>query len=315
MILKDVLKEGVNFLKSSGNEAPAFEAGVILCHVLKCRKVFLYTHDDYNLNEKEYREYIEAVRKRANGEPLQYITGHQEFMSLDFKVTPDVLIPRQDTEILVESVLEYAKDEKVTKYINVKDSKDIEDTKHIESTKNTKDSSIDILDIGTGSGCIAVSLAHYIKNSRIVAVDISQKALDVAKYNAQKNNVADRIEFICGDIFTGLKNIFRGGKKKFDVIVSNPPYIASHEIPYLEKQVKDFEPLKALDGGDDGLDFYRFIVKEGVNFLKREGLLALEVGINQAWDVLKMMGEKYLNIKVVKDLSGIERVVMGFFRY
>ena len=288
MILKDVLKEGVDFLKSLGNEAPAFEAGVILCHILRCQKVFLYTHDDYKLNEKEYREFIEAVRKRANGVPLQYITGHQEFMSLDFKVTPDVLIPRQDTEILVESVIEYVK-------------------------KDSKENSIEILDIGTGSGCIAVSLAHYIKNSRVVAMDISQKALDVAKYNAQKNNVMNRMDFICGDIFTDLDNIFGNYKKEFDIIVSNPPYIPSDEIAYLEKQVKDFEPPEALDGGRDGLDFYRIIIKYGVNFLKKQGLLAFEVGINQAGDVLDMMKEKHFNIRIIKDLSGIERVVMGFY--
>lgn len=289
MVLKDVLVQGINFLKSSGNEAPAFEAGVILCHVLKCQKIFLYTHDDYRLNEKEHREYIEAVKKRAGGMPLQYITGHQEFMSLNFKVTSDVLIPRQDTEVVVESVLEY--------------------------TKNIKENTIDILDIGTGSGCIAVSLAYYIKNSRVAAIDISQKALDIAKYNSEKNNVIDKIDFICGDIFTGLKNLLRNDKKKFDIIVSNPPYIPSDEIASLEKQVKDFEPLKALNGGNDGLDFYKFIIEDAAYFLKKQGILALEVGINQARDVLNMMKEKYFNIKIVKDLSGIERVVMGELNY
>ncbi|HHX17874.1 MAG TPA: peptide chain release factor N(5)-glutamine methyltransferase [Clostridium sp.] len=295
MLLKDVLAQGVNILNSSGNETPVFEAGVILCHVLKCQKVFLYSHDDYQLNEREYREYIEAVSKRTNGMPLQYITGHQEFMSLDFKVTSDVLIPRQDTEILVETVLEY--------------------------TKPIKEETIDILDIGTGSGCIAVSLARYIKKSKVVAIDISQKALNIAKYNAEKNNVIDKMNFVCGDIFTGLENIlnkyneYKNNKKKFDVIVSNPPYIPSDEIASLEKQVKDFEPLKALNGGNDGLDFYKFIIEDAACFLKKQGALALEVGINQAIDVLKLMQEKYHNIKIVKDLSGIERVVMGELNY
>ena len=304
MLLKDALKEAVKFLSFSGNESPAFEAGIILCHVLKCRKTFLYSHDDYQLNEKEYSKYIEAISKRAKGVPLQHITGHQEFMSLDFKVTCDVLIPRQDTEVLVETVIEY--------------------------TKPIKDRTIDILDIGTGSGCIAVSLAHYIKNSKVVAIDISQKALKIAKYNAEKNNVISKINFICGDIFTGFKNILnndddnkdndnkdndnKDNEKKFDVIVSNPPYIASHDISFLEKQVKDFEPLKALDGGSDGLDFYKFIIEEAVHFLKNEGILVFEVGINQARDVLSMMEKNYFNVKIIKDLSAIERVVVGVLK-
>ncbi|MDQ2086558.1 peptide chain release factor N(5)-glutamine methyltransferase [Herbivorax sp. ANBcel31] len=287
MLLKEVFTQGVRFLSSSGNEAPAFEAGVMLCHVLKCKKTFLYAHDDYILSDEEYKEYIEIVSKRSKGTPLQYITGHQEFMSLDFKVTPDVLIPRQDTEILVESVLEYA--------------------------KFTKGKKIDVLDIGTGSGCISVCLAHYIKNSRVVALDISQKSLDVAKYNAEKNGVINKMDFVCGNIFKGLKNIFDSESNLFNIIVSNPPYIASGELDFLEKQVRDFEPLKALDGGEDGLDYYKFIIEEGRKFLKPQGVLAFEVGINQGKEVLNMMKKNYSNVRVIKDLSGIERIVVGVF--
>ncbi|TYQ14902.1 UNVERIFIED_CONTAM: release factor glutamine methyltransferase [Acetivibrio alkalicellulosi] len=290
MIIRDALLEGLDFLRSVGNEAPAIEAGVLLCHVLKCHKTFIYAHDDYKLSEIEYQKYWELILKRAQGKPLQYIMEHQEFMGLNFKVTPEVLIPRQDTEILVESILDYASD--------------------------LKDDSIDILDIGTGSGCISVSLAYYLKNSKVKALDINLKSLEIAKFNAQKNSVLNRIDFICGDIFTGLKNILTSGENNnlFDVIVSNPPYIASHEIDILEKQVREFEPSIALDGGMDGLDFYRAISKEGALFLKEQGLLAFEVGIYQAEEVCSIMEERYKDLKIIKDLSGIDRVIMGTVR-
>jgi release factor glutamine methyltransferase len=285
VVLRDVLLDGTKRLKESNIEAPAVEAGAILCHVLGCNRTYLYSHDDYILDDEQYTRYMLLLDERLEGRPVQYITGHQEFMSLDFIVTPHVLIPRQDTEILVEEVIEYA--------------------------KGIKGDKIEILDIGTGSGCIAVSLAHYISKSRVSALDVSLQALKIAHANATNNNVDPKITFLLGDVFGGLENI--NGRVLFDIIVSNPPYIPSNDISTLEKQVKDYEPYCALDGGKDGLIFYRRIVEQSISYLKPGGLLAFEVGIGQAQDVKGIMDNSFNNLKIVKDLAGIDRVVMGNF--
>ncbi|OPZ86006.1 MAG: Release factor glutamine methyltransferase [Firmicutes bacterium ADurb.Bin419] len=277
VLLKDAFVEGSRMLKLSDIDAPVVTAGAILCFYLGCNKAFLYSHDDYLLTEAERDSYFDAIKRRIAGEPLQYITGSQEFMSLDFSVSPDVLIPRQDTEILVEAVIRAAKDKK----------------------------SVTILDVGTGSGCIAISLAYFIKNSKVTAVDISRGALSVARNNAVKCGVEDRITFIESNLFSNIPPL------NFDIIVSNPPYIPAQDIESLERQVKDFEPRSALDGGKDGLNFYRRITKDSVSFLNIDGLLAFEVGINQSRDVVEIMKESFKEIKIEKDLAGIERVVMG----
>lgn len=277
MVLKDVFAKGINMLKLSNIDAPVITAGAILCFVLGCEKIYLYSHDDYTLSKNEYEQYLAALKRRIAGEPLQYIIGCQEFMSLNFKVTKDVLIPRQDTETLVECIIELA---------------------------NEMDT-VSILDIGTGSGCIAISLAYYIKNSQVMGIDISKGALRVAIENARTCGVEKKAVFIESNLFENVPH------KKFDVIVSNPPYIPLKDIDMLEEQVKDFEPKTVLDGGEDGLYFYKKIVKESIDFLKPEGILAFEVGFDQAQEVVRIMGASYQNIKVQKDLAGIERVVMG----
>jgi len=277
VILKDAFTEGIKKLKLSNIDAPVITAGAILCYVLGCEKTYLYTHDDYVLSREEYEKYCDALDRRMNGEPLQYITGYQEFMSLNFAVTPNVLIPRQDTEILVENIIEF-----------------------VGPNEN-----VSILDIGTGSGCIAISLAYYIKSSKVIGVDISKEALEIAKKNALNCGVEERVIFIESNLFENVPT------RKFDIIVSNPPYIPNQVINTLDRQVKDFEPKIALDGGEDGLDFYRKIVKQSVDFLKPKGLLAFEVGFDQAQDVVKIMEESFTDIKVKKDLAGIERVVTG----
>ncbi|MCX7922820.1 MAG: peptide chain release factor N(5)-glutamine methyltransferase [Clostridia bacterium] len=284
MILKEVLRQGIEILKTADIEAPALEAGVMLCHVIKRDRTFLYVHNDYVLSEKEYRDYIGAINLRTQGKPLQYITGRQEFMSLEFAVTSDVLIPRHDTEILVEEVIKYAKREWSSK--------------------------VKALDIGTGSGCIAISLAHYLKESHVTALDISEGALRVAQSNAEKIGVVDRINFVHSDLFTRLETE-QGKGNVFDIIVSNPPYIPSYEVEELQVEVKDNEPRTALDGGNDGLDLYRAIIDSAEAFLAHHGLLAFEVGYNQAGDVSKLMSSKYYDIKIVRDIGGIERVVLG----
>ena len=277
VILKDVLSEGIKKLKLSNIEAPVVTAGAMLCSVLGCDKTYLYSHDDYSLSKYECDSYCDAIKRRIDGEPLQYITGYQEFMSLNFIVSQDVLIPRQDTEILVESVLQFA---------------------------NGRES-VNILDIGTGSGCIAISLAYFVKNSQVMGLDISKRALEIARKNARKCGVEEKTTFLESNLFDNIP------LQDFDIIVSNPPYIPVREIETLERQVKDFEPRSALDGGMDGLDFYRKIVKDSVRYIKPKGLLAFEVGFDQSQEVMKIMEDSFDNLKIEKDLSGIERVVMG----
>jgi len=280
MVLKEALDRAVDILKSANVITPAADAGVIICHVIKKDRAFIYAHDDYLLQDIEKELFFSSIYERANGKPVQYITGHQEFMSLDFKVNPDVLIPRQDTEVLVETV--------------------------IESVRQQHGANrVEILEIGTGSGCIAVSLAYYIKDSIVTAVDISEEALETARSNAARNGVPDRITFIKSDIFRGLE------KKEFDIIVSNPPYIPSHEIKKLQVEVKDHEPLAALDGKVDGLFFFKNITAGCRGYLKPGGLLAFEVGYDQARKVADIMEGIIGDVRIISDLSGIERVVTG----
>ncbi len=203
-------------------------------------------------------------------------------MGLDFFVKEGVLIPRPDTETLVEEIIDLCKD---------------------------KNEEVDILDIGTGSGAITVSLAKYIANSKVMSFDISEIPLQVGKINAINNDVDNKIEFVKSDVFSAIKD----KEIQFDVIVSNPPYIPKKDIETLHTQVKDYEPYNALEGGEDGLDFYRQITKESIDYLKQGGILAYEVGHDQAEDVSEIMKSYgYTKIYKKKDIQGIDRVVIGF---
>ena len=243
----------------------------------------LYIHMNINkeLTEEQEVLFLELVKDRLNGRPIAYIVENREFMGLDFYVKEGVLIPRPDTEPLVEEVIELCKDK----------------------------GNISILDIGTGSGAITVSLAKYIQNSKLMSFDISDIALEVGKKNAVSNEVDSKIEFVKSDLFTSIK----GKGIRFDVIVSNPPYIPKRDIETLHTQVKDYEPYNALEGGEDGLDFYRSITEQSVDYINKGGILAYEVGHDQAYDVAKIMETNgYTNIYTKKDLQGIDRVVIGF---
>lgn len=235
-----------------------------------------FSKSDIIIGEKEIDENIFniAFQRLKEGEPVQYITGGCEFMSLWFEVNPSTLIPRCDTEILVETVIDLCGDKAVK-----------------------------ILDIGTGSGCIPISLAHYLPRATVLSVDISEEALETAKRNASSNGVADRCTFKRCDILKELPDFIP------DIVVSNPPYIPRKDIEALEPKVKSFEPITALDGGADGLDFYRRISAHIQ--LTHDGILAFEVGVNQASDVAQLMSARFDNTKIIKDLSGIDRVVVG----
>lgn len=283
--LKEALRQAAEILKREGVEAPSADAGALLCHVLSCENTFLYAHGEEAIRGDRLELYMKAVRDRAARIPVRYITGHREFMSLDFIVTPDVLIPRPETEVLVEVVIELAQ----RLYTNRR---------------------IDILDMGTGSGCIAVSLGHYIKESGILAADISEEALRIARLNAERNGLADRVEFVPSDLFSTLDP-----RRKLDVIVSNPPYIKTAELETLEPEVRLHEPVSALDGGFDGLFYYRRIVRDAPFFLPPGGCLALETGYDQSGAVAEMLEDRFAGISIIKDLSGIGRVVTGILKH
>ena len=242
-------------------------------------RLYIHLNLEKVLSQEEDNLFLKLINERLNNRPIAYIVGNREFMGLDFYVQEGVLIPRPDTEILVEEVIEIGKN---------------------------KDE-IEILDIGTGSGAITVSLAKYLDNANLTSVDISEIALEVGKKNSISNNVDNKIEFIKSNLFTEIDK-----DKKFDVIVSNPPYIRKKDVENLESQVKDFEPYTALEGGEDGLDFYRKITEQAKLYLKENGVLAYEVGHDQSEDVSKLMEiNGYTNIYTKKDLQGIDRVVIG----
>lgn len=231
---------------------------------------------DYPISDIDEKDIMEKVNRLLNCEPVAYITGHKEFMSLNFSVNPSTLIPRADTETLVEEIL-----------------------------KIYKDKSPYIFEIGTGSGCIAISLAYYLKNAKITACDISAEALKIARDNAISNNVDSKINFILHDIFKGFPDF----ESVPDCIVSNPPYIETDVISGLDNNVKYFEPVSALDGGIDGLIFYRQIANN--NPLKKGGILAFEIGYNQGTAVSELMKNEYENIRIIKDINNNDRVVIG----
>ena len=258
---------------------PRLDVETLLQKALGVDRLYILLNLDKDLSEDEEKTFNKFIEERLNNRPIAYIVGNREFMGLDFYVQEGVLIPRPDTEVLVEEVIEIAKDK----------------------------GQIEILDIGAGSGAITVSLAKYLENAKLTSVDISEIALEIAKKNAISNNVEDRINFVKSDLFSSLNK-----NQKFDIIVSNPPYIKREVIDTLDKQVKDFEPYNALEGGIDGLDFYRAITTQAKDYLKEGGVLAYEVGHDQSEDVSKLMEmDGYTNIYTLKDLQQIDRVVIG----
>jgi release factor glutamine methyltransferase len=278
MTIKEALNQAVIMLKNENIEAPKNKARMLLQTTLKKPKEYLMIYDTKEITPNEREQYIKNVKRLISGEPLQYITGKQEFMKLNFLVTKDVLIPRQDTEILVEEVINIA-----------------------NNFKNPV-----ILDLCTGSGAIAISIAKYVKNVKVYASDISSKALEIAKKNAEFNGVKNNIEFVESNLFSKIKD------EKFDIIVSNPPYIETDIIKTLSKDVQN-EPKLALDGGKDGLDFYKKISENAYKFLNRQGYLCFEIGYNQKQSVFKILEnqKRYINIYCKKDLCGNDRVIVA----
>ena len=269
------------YFEAKGVENPRLDAEVLLCAVLKCQRITLYVDFERPLSEEELATYREYVRRRGNFEPLAYILGERAFMRNTFKVNKATLVPRPETELLVESLVRIA-------------------------PMLEREGDVKILDIGTGSGAIIVSLLDYLPNAKGVGVDISVDALIVAKENSEKIGVTGRIGFVRSDVFSKLPL-----EKKFDIIVSNPPYIPAGDIAGLDKDVQQ-EPRGALDGGADGLDFYRRITAEAMDHMAEEGVLAFEIGIGQAAAVQQLcLDAGFVKTAVRKDYAGIERMVFA----
>ena len=277
MKIREAINKGSIQLKMQKIDSPKLKARLLMQSLLEKDRQYILVYDEKQLTQEQEEDYFKNIERLGNGEPLQHITHQQEFMKMNFYVNKDVLIPRPDTEVLVEEVI------KIAKKINAKK----------------------ILDLCTGSGAIAISLAKYINNSQITAVDISEKALKVAEKNAKKNKVENQIAFLSSNLFQNLP------KEKYDIIVSNPPYIKREVIKSLDKEVKQ-EPLIALDGGWDGLDFYRKIVHQSYEFLKYKGYLCLEIGYDQKIDVIELIEqeEKYVDTYGKKDLYRNDRVII-----
>ena len=264
------------------SDTPKLDIEILLSKALgDVDRLYIHLNLHKELTKEQLDSFNKMIQDRLKGRPIAYIVNNREFMGLDFYVEEGVLIPRPDTEPLVEEVIELVK-----------------------GKENLK-----IVDIGTGSGAITVSLAKYIKDCQVYSLDISDKALSIGLKNAISNEVEDKINFIKSNIFSGIED--KG--LELDVIVSNPPYIRRADINTLHTQVKDYEPYIALEGGEDGLDFYRDITRESVKYLKDKGILAFEVGHDQAEDVSEILKHNgYTNIYTKKDLQGIDRVVIGF---
>ena len=277
------IKQALNLAKQ---DLDSIEARVLIEYILKKDDTYIIANSDFEISKSEEKDLLNYLDKIKNGYPLQYITNHQEFMGLDFYVDENVLIPQPDTEVLVEYAIKLAIDF----------TKKIDNTNKCLNEKEDFQSNIKILDLCTGSGAIAVSIKKYFPSVTVFASDISKNALEIAKENAKKNNV--EINFI-------KSNMFENINEKFDIIVSNPPYIRSLEIPKLSKQVQN-EPKIALDGGLDGLDFYRIISKEITKFLNKNGILLLEIGYDQASKVKELFN----NSKIIKDYANNDRVVV-----
>ncbi|HEU4870149.1 MAG TPA: peptide chain release factor N(5)-glutamine methyltransferase [Pyrinomonadaceae bacterium] len=275
--IADLLHEASQALQAAGVPEARREAGSLLSFVIGKDRTFLISHPEDRIDGTDLDRFREAVARRAEGEPLQYITGVQDFYGREFRVTPDVLIPRPETELLVEAALETI--------VGV--------------------SSPSICDVGTGSGCIAVTLLCERTDARAVAVDVSEAALAIAADNAARHGVAERIELKVSDCFHGLEPI------TFDLVVSNPPYVSAAALAGLQREVRDHEPLVALSPGADGLIVIRRLLHDGLGFLKPHGHLIMEIGFDQGEKVQELIDpDSWRLVEIRPDLQSIPRIVV-----
>ncbi|MCJ7594415.1 MAG: peptide chain release factor N(5)-glutamine methyltransferase [Desulfobacterales bacterium] len=288
--ISELLRVTTDYLREKGIESPRLSAEILLAHQLNLNRVKLYLNFDQPLQDEEVAGFRSFVKRRLKREPLQYITGIQEFWSLEFIVGPHVQIPRPESELLIEEVLA------LSRHGRLPESEDLK-----------------ILDLGTGCGALAISLAEEMEGASVWASDVSEEALRFARLNARKHNLQDRIEFRQGDLWSP----FAGEGLSFDVIVSNPPYIDSCGLDSLPPEVKDYEPRTALDGGDGGIFCIEKIIREGSNFLKSGGWLLVEMDPDQTSWALKLIEEsnQYVEAGRIKDYSHRYRVVTAKKRF
>lgn len=282
--IRGALLWGAQVLRRAGLENSRLDAEVLLRHVLDMKKEQLYMNGDATISAGQEAMFRELLLRRSRREPVAYITGHKEFWSLDFFVSPAVLIPRPETESLVEVALQCVR-------------------------RLASESPVKVLDVGTGSGVISVCLAKEHAATQIVAVDFSRVALNMARVNAKRNGVADRIQFLPGDLFASVEPL----RETFDLIVSNPPYIRTDELPRLAPEIHRWEPTIALDGGMDGLNTYRRIIAEGHKYVTTGGSMVLEIGADMAPQVADLFSRTgcYGPASVYPDYAGKDRVIAG----
>ena len=272
--ISETLKTAAEVLRQNGVAEPRREAKSLLAFTLQKDKTFLIAHSEYELSGEEEKRFRAILRRRANREPFQYITGKQEFYGLDFEVSNGVLIPRPETELIVENAVELLPE------------------------------NAEFCEVGIGSGCISVSILHEIETASAIGLDVSEKALQIAAINAETHNVSDRLKLQISDVFDILQT------EKFDLIVSNPPYISGEDMENLQAEVRRFEPLSALTDGADGLSIIKKIVDDAPQFLKPRGFLLLEIGFGQADDVEQMFDENiWKSVEILPDLQNIPRIV------
>jgi release factor glutamine methyltransferase len=285
-IIKDLLEVTTGYLRDKNIDNPRLCAETLLAYQLNSSRIKLYLTYDHPLNENDIANYRSMIKRRIEREPSQYITGIQEFWSLEFLVSPQVLIPRPETEILVEQLLSI-----------------------LENDRANKERTPCILDLGTGSGAIAVSLAAELQGATIWASDISAPALDIARINSEKHGVKSLIHFIQGDLFKP----FAGEPTRFDIIVSNPPYIASENYNLLPPELRDYEPRLALDGHEGGLFFIEKIIMEAPEYLNPGGWLLIEMDPGQTLKAFNMISENgsYVEYRCAKDYAQKDRVVIA----
>jgi len=282
MQLRATLQAGLETLLDHQVPSAQLAAELLLMHVLDCERGYLHTHHQRELTSEMIDHYFRLIAERTTGKPTQYITGHQEFWGLDFEVTPDVLIPRPETEHVVETVLELAKPQ-------------------------GKDARLRIADVGTGSGCIALALAAEFPRAVLFGVDISRPALVVASSNALRLGMPDRVKFLESDLLARLLDQdFLG---TFDFAVSNPPYVGSHEVNMVQREVREFEPRVAWGGLPQGDEIYRRLFPQALQALKPGGYVVVEIGYNMRDRVLALLGPEWTEIDVRPDLAGIPRVI------
>ncbi|MCS6874394.1 MAG: peptide chain release factor N(5)-glutamine methyltransferase [Pyrinomonadaceae bacterium] len=276
--IRESLALGSKILSESGILEPVRDASLLMSLALKRDRAFLIAHSEYVLSDVEYKLFLSYVKRRARGEPIQYIRESQEFYGLEFTLSKDVLIPRPETELIVETSIEF-----------------------LRSMQNAK-----ILDVGIGSGCIAISILHNLEHVEAVGVDVSESALNVAKMNALKHKVMGRLELRHSNLFDAIDS-----REKFDLIVSNPPYVSESEFELLQRDVRDYEPKVALIGGSDGLSIIRRIIADSAEYLKSKGRLVMEIGFGQADQVSAMMDDRWQDFWFLTDLQGIKRVLIA----